>query len=90
MSNDSANTILDSHEYEVQFEDGEVTEVTANVIAESIDAQCDPEGNQYFLFDYFVDLWKKENALNITNQKIVVQRRPSLHRSTVGWQLCCQ
>ena len=41
------NPILDMWEYTVQFEDGEVTELTANEIDESMYAQCDPDGNQY-------------------------------------------
>ena len=32
----NTNTILDSLEYEVKFEDGDVTDLTANVIAESM------------------------------------------------------
>ena len=37
----NANPILDTREYEVKFEDGDVTELTANVIAESMYAMCD-------------------------------------------------
>ena len=35
------NPILDTRQYEVQFADGEVTELTANAIAEAMFAQCD-------------------------------------------------
>ena len=35
------NPILDTRTYEVEFPDGQVTEYTANVIAESMYAQCD-------------------------------------------------
>ena len=34
------NPILDTREYEVKFEDGDVTELTANAIAESMYAMC--------------------------------------------------
>ena len=37
----NANPILDTREYEVKFEDGDVTELTANAIAESMYAMCD-------------------------------------------------
>ena len=37
----NANPILDTWEYEVKFEDGDVTELTANAIAESMYAMCD-------------------------------------------------
>ena len=41
------NPLLDTREYTVEFEVGEVTELTANLIAESMYVQCDPDGNQY-------------------------------------------
>ena len=41
----NANPILDSQQYEVKFEDREVTKLTAHVIAESMYVQCNPEGN---------------------------------------------
>ena len=72
MGNANANPILDSREYAVHFEDREVTELTANVIAKSMYALYDPEGKQYILFDCFVDFRKKEDALTIANRKIVV------------------
>ena len=40
----NTNTILDTQEYEVKFEDGDFTELTLNVIAESIYAICDENG----------------------------------------------
>ena len=36
MGNANANPIIDSREYEVQFKDGEVTELAANIIAKSM------------------------------------------------------
>ena len=84
------NPILDSRRYDVEWNDGHVTELTANVIAQSMYAQCDPDGNQYVLLDGIVDFRKNNTALSIADQKIVVRGRSSMRRSTVGWQLCCQ
>eukprot|EP00804_Cyclotella_cryptica_P009101 CCRYP_003177-RA/>CCRYP_003177-RA protein AED:0.23 eAED:0.23 QI:0/0/0/1/1/1/2/0/629 len=84
------NPILDTRQYEVQFADGEVTELTANVIAEVMFAQCDEDGNEYVLFDSFVDFQKDGTALSMADQKVVVKGRPFLRRTTVGWQFCCQ
>jgi len=39
----NANPILDTREYLVEFDDGEVSELTANVIAQSMYAMCDDE-----------------------------------------------
>ena len=49
------NPILDSRMYTVEFDDGTEAELTANMIAQSMYAQCDPEGNQYILLDSIVD-----------------------------------
>ena len=59
----SANNIGRAHEiliidtilYQVDFNGGKVTELTANVIAESKYTQCDADGNNYFLLDVLVD-----------------------------------
>ena len=85
----SENTILDTQEYTVQFEYGEVSELTANVIDEFMYAQCDPDGNQYVLLDDIID-FRTNPAIYIENQNIVVKGRAYLHCLTVGWQVCCQ
>ncbi len=51
----SSNPILDTCEYSVTFDDGDMTKLTANLITESMYAQCDPEGNQYVLLDSLQD-----------------------------------
>ncbi len=53
-------------------------------------AQCDPEGNQYVLLDCFVDFDKSLTAIPLVDQNIVVKGRPSKHRNTYGWKICCQ
>ena len=45
------NSILDTRGYVVEFEDGEQAELAANTIAQSMYYQCDPDGNQYVIFD---------------------------------------
>ena len=49
------NPILDTRSYIVEFDDGDQTELTANMIAESLYLQCDPNGNQYVLLEEIVD-----------------------------------
>jgi len=39
--------ILDTREYVVTFDDGDMTDLNANLIALSMYAQCDPGGNHY-------------------------------------------
>ena len=59
----NANPILDTREYEVKFEDGDVTELTANVIAESMYAMCDENSDHILLFDVIVDHKKNDKAM---------------------------
>ena len=59
------NPILDTCLYDVDFPVGEMTELAANIIAESIYTQCDVEGNEYFLLEAFVDHRKNGSALNV-------------------------
>ena len=43
------NPILDTRMYQVEFAGGKVTELSANIIAESMYAQCNSKGNEYLL-----------------------------------------
>ena len=43
------NPILDTRSYIVEFDDNDQTELTTNLIAELMYAQCDSDGNQYLL-----------------------------------------
>ena len=65
----NANPILDTREYEVKFEDGDVTELTANAISESMYAMCDKNGDHILLFDAIVDHKKNDKAMTRTEQK---------------------
>ena len=81
---------MDSRVYRVEFDDGDVCELTANIIAESMYASCDADGSEYILFDSFVDYKRNRRAVTKDTQRIVHNHRNSLCRSTVGWHLCVQ
>jgi hypothetical protein len=51
---ESANPILDTRNYNVEFPDGRSEEYTANVIAENMYAQCDEERNQFLMLQDIV------------------------------------
>ena len=59
------NIILDNRQYEVEFTDGEVTELTSNGISELIYAQCDKDGNDVLLLNYFVDCRKRSKCYRL-------------------------
>ena len=52
---ENKNPIIDNYQYEVEFNDGEVTGITENVISDWMYARCEKYINDMFLLDYFVD-----------------------------------
>ena len=68
MGRSHTNPILDTRTYQVEFTGGEVTELTTNVIAESMYAQCDSNGNEYLLLDALVDYLKDNKAISLSDQ----------------------
>ena len=51
----NANPILDTREYMFTFDNGNKTILNANLIAEAMYVQCNPDGNQYVLLDSIID-----------------------------------
>jgi hypothetical protein len=59
----NSNPILDTCDCTGTFDNGDVTNLTANLIAESMYAQCDRDGNQYVLLDSLQDHQRLDTAL---------------------------
>ena len=85
-----ANSMLDPRMYHIEFAGGEVTELTTNVIVESMYAQCDADGNEYLLLDVLVDYHKDNKTMSLTEQQISIWGRPVTHKTSADWQICCQ
>ena len=85
------NPILDTRGYVVEFQDGEQAELAANTIAQSMYAQCDPDGNQYVMFGSIFDFRRSTTALCYDYQKVrKANGRSFMRRTTAGWHLCIQ
>ena len=84
----NANLIFDSHRYEVDFDDGEVTELTDNFIAERMYDQCEKSGNDLLLLYSFIDYQKSEQTMSLQDQQITVNERACKKRSTAVWEIC--
>ena len=63
IGRENANPILDSRQYEVKFDDGEVTDLTANVIAERMYAHFYENRNALLMLDYNINYQKSEWAM---------------------------
>ena len=86
----NAHLVLDTRKYEVEFGDGDITDLTADVIVESMYAQVNSEVNDTLLTDCMVYYRRNEDALTIQDHNILAKGRPSLRRSTVRWFICTQ
>ena len=89
MGRSHRNPILDTMMYQVEFARGEVTELTANVVAELIYIQCNLEGNEYLLLDVLVGYQKENKAISLSDQQTTVWSRPVSQKTTAGWQISC-
>ena len=59
------NPILDTRKYCVEFDDGEVIELTSNVISESMYAVYDDSGDEYLIMDLIVDYPNNDKAVTV-------------------------
>ena len=65
-------------------------EYTANVIAESMYAQCDTEGNQHLLLDAIIDHRKDGHAVEKADMYIQAGSNRQIRKTTKGWHLCVE
>ena len=81
------NPLLDSLKYEVEFIDGQIEVLTANLIAENLLAQVDDEGHRYILIDEIEDHRTTSEALpkssGTYHTRAGIERRK---RTTKGWE----
>jgi hypothetical protein len=67
----NTNPILDTREYTFTFDNGDETILNANLIAEAMYVQCNPDGNQYVLLDSIIDHRQLDTAIRSSDQKII-------------------
>ncbi len=65
-------------------------EYTANVIAESMYAQCDTEGRQHLLLDAIIDHRKGGHAVKKADMYIQAGSNRQIRKTTKGWHLCVE
>ena len=64
-----------------------MTELAANMIAESMYAHCDVDGNEYLSLEAFIDHRKNGSALSAEDQKVVIKGQEALRNSTACWDI---
>jgi hypothetical protein len=84
----STNPLLDSRQYEIEFMDGKVEILTANIIAENLLAQVDEEGHRQMLIEEIEDHRTLEDAIPIDEGEYTTPSgMKRKRRTTKGWEL---
>ena len=82
----NSNPVLNTLMYEVEFPDGVVKEYAANVIAENILKQVDPNGRHSLVLDGIVGHRKDGHAVEKKDAFVVTKRgQRKLRQTTIGW-----
>ena len=68
------NPILDTTVHEVEFPDGTIQEYAANVLADALYSQVDPDGNRWLLLEEIIDHEKDNTAPTRDQQRAIGQR----------------
>ena len=85
------NPLLDTRQYEVEFEDGSMDTFTANMIADNIYSQVDDEGRALEIFADIVDHRSNGHAIQKEHGLFTDSRgRTHKKRTTRGWDLQCE
>ena len=82
------NPMFDTRCYIVEFADGIEKEYTANLIAENMYSQCNPDGEQYLILLGITDHRKTDKAVEKADAHIYKGGRRYPRKTTKGWQLC--
>jgi hypothetical protein len=87
----NANPLLDSRAYEVEFINGHVEELTANIIAENLIAQVDDEGHRQMMLEEILDHCTTREAIPKSQGTYVNQYGVKRQKHTTrGWELLIQ
>ena len=72
----------------MDFTNGEVIDLTDNIVSDSMYVQCNKVGNDILLLDSFVDYKKTERALSLQYQNLTVNSKSCMTRLTDGSEIC--
>ena len=71
MSRAHTKSILDARMYQLEFAGGKGTDLTANIVVESMYAQYDADKNEYLLLVSQVDYHKDYKVISFTDQQSI-------------------
>ena len=87
----NSNPTLDSRKYEVEYLDGTLEVLSANIIAENLTSQVDNEGHRNCMLDETVEHRNDNNVISTTDSVYTDQNNITRQQyNTKGWQICVQ
>ena len=85
------NPLLDTREYAVEFRDGHIEALSANLIAKNLYSQLDDEGRRHILLADITDHRRNERAMDKADAFVTMKNGVKRRReTTIGWQLLCE
>ena len=82
------NPLMDMRQYEIEFSDGDLETMTANLIAENIIARVDDEGHEYLMMDKIEDHRILEYAIPTSKGTYLTKQGAKRRkRTTRSWDL---
>ena len=88
IGNPHSNPLLDSRLYEVEYADGHIEELTANVIAENLISQVDEEGRRQMMLDSIIDHRVLHDAVPRSEGTYTNSYGVKRHKATTrGWEM---
>ena len=87
-----SNPLVDSSLYEIEYLDGTIEVMPANLMAENILLQVDEEGRRQQMLDEIIDHKTTHEAVKKEDGYIVNHKKGTKRKkmTTVGWELCVQ
>ena len=80
--------ILDTRMCQVEVFGGEVTKLSANIIADSMYALLNADRNEYLLLNPLINHCNDKKVISLMDQQTSILGRPVTHKSTAGWKIC--
>ena len=85
------NPITDTRLYDIEYLDGTIETLAANVLAENILSQVDEDGHRQLMLDEIIDHRSNQDAITKKDAFYTTTTgRKTRRRTTKGWQLCVQ
>ena len=82
-----SNPFLDTHVYEVKFQDGATNEYATNITVENLYSKTDPQGNEFMILKDIIIHRSTDKAVPLSGAYEGDHKIQKHNRTTAGWEL---